>query len=508
MRDPVTDPALDRRNFLVTTAGAAACAGLYAGLSPVAQAAGAAPPAAAATAAQGQSADGLEQRLAQYAAAVRYAELPEAVVLACKRLLLDALGCAFAAVGTTPPGIAEATFRKAFASGGNATIIGSPQLIATEGAILVNGTLIRQLDFNDVYFGRDPSHPSEIVPAAIACCEEAGRSGRDLIEALVVGYEAEVRLCDAFSWASRGFIASSAAAFVAPLVAGKAWRMSVAQVVHAMGIAGPRQLTALAVNSGEISMMKSVGPGFAVMDGVFAARLAAAGLTGVTRGIEWLAANVQPKQAGVSIDLDPRRHALTKVGLKRFPLQGELQSVAEAGVNLHPQLRGQAATIREIIVEAYPGTLGRGVAEPEKYRPSSRETADHSLPVCLAMALLDGDVTVGQFNAERWKASEVLALAQQVKVVVGQSLMARMPEGRGTVVEIRLGNGQVLKETVLVPEGDAAKPMSRQTLEHKFRQFAAPVLGEAGAGRVIGQVDHLEDVADIRVFTEMLRRRT
>jgi 2-methylcitrate dehydratase len=450
---------------------------------------------------------GLEQRLAQYAAGVRYEDLPEAVVQACKRLLLDALGCAFAAVGTSPPTIAEATFRKAFASGGSATIIGSPQTISTEGAILVNGTLIRQLDLNDVYFGKDPSHPSEIVPAAIACCEEAGRSGRDLLEALVVGYEAEVRLCDAFSWGSRGFIASSAAAFVAPLVAGKAWRMPVAQVVHAMGISGPRQLTALAVNSGEISMMKSVGPGFAVMDAVFSTRLAAAGLTGVTRGIEWLGANIQPKQASVSIDLDPRSHLLTKVGLKRFPLQGELQSVAEAGVNLHPKLQGQVGMIREIIVEAYPATLGRGVAEPEKFRPASRETADHSLPICLAMALLDGDVTVGQFNDGRWNESEVFGLAQKVKVGVGQSLLAQMPEGRGTIVEVRLGSGRVLKETVLVPEGDAAKPMSRQALEHKFRQFADTVLGEAGSRRVIGHVDHLEEVTDIRMFTEALRRR-
>jgi 2-methylcitrate dehydratase len=82
-----------------------------------------------------------------------------------------------------------------------------------------------------------------------------------------------------------------------------------------------------------------------------------------------------------------------------------------------------------------------------------------------------------------------------------------MPEGRGTIIAVRLENGQVLRETVLVPEGDAGKPMSRQTLEHKFRGFADPVLGAAGSARVIGLVDGIEEVADIRLFTEALRRR-
>jgi 2-methylcitrate dehydratase len=505
MKNEKTDAAKERRKFLIATSTGATAAwiGLGQSLARVSDAL-----AAASALQQEQPTLGLERRLAQYAAGVRYEDLPDTVVQACKRFLLDALACGFGAVKAVPATIAETTFRQAFGSGGPATVIGSPRSISTEGAVLINGTLIRQLDLNDVYFGRDPSHPSEIIPAAIACCEEAGRSGRDLIEAMVVGYEAEVRLNNALSWSSRGLIASSAAAFVTPLVAGKAWRLPIEQIIHAVGISGPRQLTTLAVNSGEISMMKAVGPGYTVMDGVFSTRLAAAGLTGVTRSIEWLTANIQPRQTTLDIDLDPRRYLLTKVGLKRFPLQGELQAVAEAGVNLHSKIQRHAGMIQEITVEAYPGTLGRGVAEPEKFRPASRETADHSLPICLAVALLDGDVTVKQYNDGRWQAPDVIGLAQKVKVGVGQSLLAQMPEGHGTIVEVRLSDGQVLRDSVLVPEGDAEKPMSRQALEHKFRQFADPVLGEAGSSKVIEYVDHLQEVEDIRRFTQALRRRT
>ncbi len=496
---------MDRRNFLIATSTAATAALIGSGQS-LAQAPQT--PAAAPATKEENPAQGLERRLAQYAAGVRYEDLPVEAVQACKRFLLDALACAFGAVNASSARIAEATYRKAFGASGPATIIGNPHLIATEGAALINGTLIRELEFNDIYFGKDPAHPSETISAAIACCEEAGRSGRELIEAMVVGYEAEVRLSDAYSWASRGFISSSAAAFIVPLVAGKAWRMPVDQVAHAVGISGSRQLITLAVNSGEISMMKSIGPGYSAMDGVFSTRMAAAGMTGVSRPLEWLAANVLPKETSVSIDLDPGRYQLTKVGLRRFPLQGDLQSLAEAGVNLHAKIQGQAGMIREIVVGVYPETLERGVASPARYQPTSRLTADHSLPICLAIALLDGDLTLKQFSDGRWKAPEVHALAQKVKVEVSQSLIAQMHEGHGTIVEVRFNNGQTIRESVLIPEGDAEKPMSQAAMEHKFRQCSDPVLGAAGSNKVLESVAHLEDLKDVREFTRTLRTAT
>jgi 2-methylcitrate dehydratase len=493
---------MDRRRFLIGTGTAASAAwiGTQRGFATPAQATP-----HNETANPQDDALGLDQRMARFAAGVRFDALPAESVQACKRYLLDSLACAIGAVNAKSAKIAEATFRKSFGSGGNATIVGNPHLISTEGAVLVNGTLIRELEFNDIYFGKDPAHPSEITSTALACCEEAGRSGRDLIEALAVGYEMEVRLSDAFSWAARGFISSSAAAFIVPLVAGKVWKLSVDQVANAIGISGPRQLTTLAVNSGDISMMKSVGPGSAAMDAVFSTRLAAAGLTGVTRSIEWLTANVQPGEKNVAVNLDPAHYLLTKVGVRRFPLQGDLQSVAEAGVNLHSKVQSQLNSIQEINVAAYPETIERGAARPEKYQPATRGTADHSLPICLAMAMLDGDLTVKQFDENRWKAPDVWALAQKVKVSVGQDLLARMPNGHGTTVQVRFSDGQTLNESVLIPEGDADKPMSGPAMEHKFRQFADVVLGQSGAGKVIDYVNHLEQVKDVREFTAALR---
>jgi 2-methylcitrate dehydratase len=94
-----------------------------------------------------------------------------------------------------------------------------------------------------------------------------------------------------------------------------------------------------------------------------------------------------------------------------------------------------------------------------------------------------------------------------VMVRVGESLVAKMPNGHGVNVEVRLNNGQVFRESIEIPDGDAGRPLSRSALEHKFRQFADPVLGGAGTRNIIAYVDHLEEVKDIRMFTQALRVR-
>ncbi len=144
----------------------------------------------------------LEQKFAEFALSIRYEMLPADVIASAKRVLLDTLGCAFGSVGSEPANIAESTIRKTFGDGNTATLIGYPRAATVEGALFVNGVLVRSLDLNDTYIGTEPLHPSEVLPTALALCEENGRSGRDLIEAIVAGYEASMRVNDAISFIS------------------------------------------------------------------------------------------------------------------------------------------------------------------------------------------------------------------------------------------------------------------------------------------------------------------
>jgi 2-methylcitrate dehydratase len=444
----------------------------------------------------------VEQQLTTYGATLTYDMLPREVVEAAKRLLIDALACGYGAVNSPAARIVEETFRKSFGGPAVASVLGRAHLTSAEGAALINGVLVRNLDLNDIYVGKEPSHPSENIPAALAVCEEASRSGRDLIETIVTGYEAQLALNDALAFGDRGFFSVSIAGFTVPLMAGKAWRMPPEQVLEAIGIASVRQLTLLAITRGPISMMKALPYAHNAMDSLFAARLAAAGFTGPANAMDWFLTQVQPTQPDMRLELEPGKFRIGKVGLKRFPLQFELQTVAEAGVNLHAKARDRIDAISAIEVETYPITIER-TASPSRYDPQTRETADHSLPVCLAMALIDGDVTIAQYDRERWRAPDILALARKVKTKVGDRMAAA--RGGGVIVRVAFADGGSAEEEVEIADGDARRPMSRAALEHKFKTLAVPVLGEAGAGKVLALIDRLDELPDLQPFTAALR---
>ncbi|MBV8747160.1 MAG: MmgE/PrpD family protein, partial [Xanthobacteraceae bacterium] len=391
----------------------------------------------------GQNAS-LEQKLADFALSIKYGNLPPEVIASAKKVLLDTLACAFGAVGSEAAGIAEKTIRSTFGDGNAASIIGYSRSATIEGALFVNGVLVRSLDLNDTYIGTEPLHPSEVLPTALAVCEEGGKSGRHLIEAIVVGYEASARVNDAISFIERGFHPLCAASYGIPLIVGKVWGLPKDSIANAVRLSAARGYTSFVVNSGAISMMKAMGLAATAADGVFATRLAAEGFTGPSGTLEWVAAKMKPAKPDLTLDLEFAHYRLPRVAFKRFPIQIELQASAEAGCTLSSKIKGRIQEIREINVETYPGIIER-VADPAKFRPETRGTADHSLPVGLAMALLDGDITVAQFEKDRWRAQDVKTLVEKTSVKPGEVLMAKLPKGRGASVEVVFADGQSVR---------------------------------------------------------------
>src|SRR4051794_4140598 len=361
---------MQRRDFLVR-AGAFLCTGVAATDGHFVS---------SALAAEGTNSEKetLEKKFADFALSIRYDVLPKEVVTAAKRVLLDTLACAFGAVGSEPAAIAERTIRKTFGEGDAATIIGYPRAATVEGALFVNGVLVRSLDLNDTYIGTDPLHPSEVLPTALALCEENGRSGHELIEAMVAGYEASMRVNDAISFIERGFHPLCAASYGIPLIAGKIWGLPKEAIANAVGISGARGFTSFVVNSGAISMMKAMGLAATAADGVFATRLAAEGFTGPAGTLEWVGSKMTPAKRGLQVDLELTQFRLPRVCFKRFPVQIELQATAEAGAALFPRIKGRIGEIRAINVGTYRSIIER-VADAPKFNPKTKGTADHSL---------------------------------------------------------------------------------------------------------------------------------
>jgi 2-methylcitrate dehydratase len=165
------------------------------------------------------------EKMSRWAAGLEYTDLSPEAVYQAKRFLLDSVGCALGGYQQHEVKIAIEVLDE-IAGHGLATVIGTGQRIDPVSASLANALMIRCMDYNDIYWKQDPSHPSDIFPAAIACCERAGSDGKELIVGLVLGHEFEIRLCEAAfpGIRERGWHHATLTAFVSPIVAGRALR--------------------------------------------------------------------------------------------------------------------------------------------------------------------------------------------------------------------------------------------------------------------------------------------
>src|SRR3989440_7016223 len=220
-------------------------------------------------------------KMAGRAAALEFNHLSQDAVYQAKRFLLDSVGCALGGYQQHDVKIALQVIDE-IAGRGPATVIGTGKKIDPVSASFANALMIRCMDYNDIYWKQDPSHPSDIFPAALACCERAKSDGKELIVGLVLGHEFEMRFCEAAvpGIRERGWHHATLTAFVSPIVAGRALRLSWEQIQHAIGISASRHVTLGAVTAGKLTMMKNTVDPMATQSGVLAALMAEKGYTG------------------------------------------------------------------------------------------------------------------------------------------------------------------------------------------------------------------------------------
>ncbi len=264
--------------------------------------------------------------MAQWAADLKYEDLGERAIHEAKRYLLDSLGCAFGGYRQEDAKIALDLLDE-IAGEGPSTVLGSGKRIDPVSASLANALMVRVMDYNDIYWQQDPSHPSDIIPAAIACGERAKGGGRDLILGIILGHEFEMRMCEAAfpGIRERGWHHATLTAFVSPIVAGRALGLSWEQIQHAIGISASRHATLGAVTAGKLTMMKNTVDPMATQSGVLAALLAEKGYTGpehVIDGKEGLAHCYGPEwKLEVLVDGLGDSWRIERCGMKAFPTE-------------------------------------------------------------------------------------------------------------------------------------------------------------------------------------------
>jgi 2-methylcitrate dehydratase len=440
-------------------------------------------------------------RMARWAAGLAWDDIGEGARHQAARYLLDALGCAFGGYRQEDARIALEVLDEVGGTG-PAHILGSGRTTDPVSAALANALMVRVMDYNDIYWQQDPSHPSDLIPAALATGERAGGSGKDLVVGIVLGHEFEMRFCEAAfpGIRERGWHHATLTAFVSPIVAGRMLGLSWEQIQHAVGISASRHATLGAVTAGKLTMMKNTVDPMATQSGVLAALLAEKGYTGpehVVDGKEGLAHCFGPEwKLGVLEEGLGESWRIERCGMKAFPTEALTHTPISAVLDL--VVENDLAP--EDVAEVHIRSLARAadiLADPSKYDPRSKETADHSLPYVVAAAVVDRQVTPAQFTPEKISDARIRAQLPKVKVTADPAIEAVFPKLKRAAVTVRTTDGRELHRELDYPKGDPRNPLTDREVEEKFDALAAPILSEGARERIKGAVWGLEKLGRI-----------
>jgi 2-methylcitrate dehydratase len=448
----------------------------------------------------------LAHQLAEYGCALRFEDLSSEVVHEVKRRVIDSLGCALGAWNEEPCAIARKVASEFSAKRGS-TVLGTNHKAPPDWAAFANGCCIRYFDYNDTYLSKEPAHPSDNLAAIFAVAESIGATGREAITAAAIAYEVQCRLCDAASIRARGWDHPTYGVFSTAIASAKLMKLDPEKTRHAINIAGVNCAAFRQARVGELSHWKGVAFANAARCGVYAALLARAGMTGPAPIFEGQMGF--EKQLGVSlgnlgekfaVPFPKAKHGpaaiILKTSVKYWPAEYHSQSAIEAALSLRKQIL-DPARIKSVTIESHDASVDIIGSEPEKWKPNTRETADHSLPYITAIALIDGEVTNKQFEPERFTDPQVWNFLETVKVKRNAELSAMYPDAVANIVHVDLEDGRELTKRVDYPLGHAKNPLKDSEVEGKFFALVSPALGEKRARGIVDLVWKLDEARNV-----------
>jgi 2-methylcitrate dehydratase len=413
--------------------------------------------------------------------------------------LIDTLGCAAGGL-TSPPAalVAQIASAQCVGPGGpGARLLGDGRRVTVEMAAFANGVMARYLDYNDTYTGAATGHPSDMIPALLAVAESTGASGAQLLVAIVAGYEAfgavgkTVRI-RARGWDQGVLVGLGAAAGSAILLG-----LDQARFEHAIGLAATMAMPTRATRAGALSMWKGCATAASARFGVFAAQLAAVGMTAPDRAIEGKDGLWQ--QVTGEFALRPfggeEPWVVSMTAIKQFPLEFNAQSAVELIADVRKRI--DPSEVASIRVDTYWSAYDEIGNEPEKWAPESRETADHSLPYLLAVALRDGQVTSDSFGDADLRDPWLRAAMATVTVAEDPAFTARWPEAVPCRITVRTHGGESVVAEADYPHGHPRRPLSDSAIAAKFLSLAASALGEDRARAALERLYAAHKLADV-----------
>jgi len=365
--------------------------------------------------------------------------------------------------------------------------------------------MIRFLDANDTYITRGSGHPSDMLGAILTAAEMQGASGKDFLLATVAGYEVFGALADHVALRDRGW---DQGVFVAPASAagaGLLLGLSVQEMADAIAIAVTANVATRQTRAGELAMWKGCATAAAAKAGLFAAQLAKAGMTGPTAAFEGrhgLCEQVTGPFGLGDLGGAGRPLAIERTNFKFFAAEYHAQAPLAIALGLRDRVR--AEEIEALEVQIYAMAHSEIGSEPAKWDPRTRETADHSLPYMLAVALVDGRLTPASFEPKRYLDPSLRPLMNRIRVVEDAELTRRFPQELASRIEVITRSGQRFTERADYPKGHARNPMTDADVERKFRDLSAAALGRAQSAGVLEALWRLDEVLKMAAVVDLL----
>ena len=422
--------------------------------------------------------------------------------------VLDAIGVAIA--GTVLEAESLDTLTAAFHElfpGEGCTLVGRQPGTSALAAAAINAAAIRLLEYDDSYLcGIDAHFNASLVPMSFALCEELGRSGTDMLEAIVRGYEVAARLghaagpAHATRWDSTGTLGAVGCAAAASWLYGLDDRETAAALALAADrAAGGRP----ALRSG--SLAGPMHASFAALDGIVAARLARSGLRGPDDpfgGPQGFIAvyGDAALEAGASDEFERLR--IEDNATRFYPAMHGLHAaiacareIAQARPNLRP------ADIGAVIVHQPASRADEGANET----PATLAAARMSLPYVVAVTLIEGDCSLAQFRDELLHDEDVRELMKRVKILPSKELEERHGTHIASTVAVRVRGGTTAHATKAGAPGTREAPATIAMRREKFRALATMRMGDAAAAELEAQVMALRDGAPVEALGHVLR---
>lgn len=449
------------------------------------------------------------EKLADFIENLDYSDCTAEVITAAKASLLDFIGVAMAGFRNSQLNRLLMDSLVQFDARQDSTILGESKKASAAHAALINACSGHSLDLDDGH-RQALGHPGVcVVPAALALGESTGSSGKQILTAIIAGYETFIRIGKSMNPGvfSRGFHSTGVCGTIAAAAAAaKILSFRHKKISDTLGIAAIQSAGLLiVVHSGQ--MMKPLNAGKASYNGVLSAQLVRGGAGGPQNILEgkdgFGQAFAGEWEPSLLVDNLGRDFSITECYRKLYPACRHSHAAIDAALFISNSNRIAVEEIEKIRVTTYPAALK--LTQKEKM-PADVPGTRFNLAFAVSLALIKGRAGLAEFSMDSLDDQDIRRLFEKIEIISDPAFESKQNSIRGAEVEIQLADKTSLSKKVLLPKGEPENPASAEELEEKFRSCIGDLWPESKKEAVVAAIAALEGLDDIAILTDLVRR--